>query len=107
MVHEAMNEIMTSSHISENQQLADPWNRKHFESPALENVDKLSTTRPQDIMSVSNLAAFAINVRLNEVVRWKPRNVSTLITYALVFLMVCCAENSHADALLLPHSLIT
>lgn len=74
MVHEAMNEIMTSSHISENQQLADPWNRKHFESPALQNVDKLSTTRPQDIMSVSNLAAFAINVRLNEVVRWKPRN---------------------------------
>lgn len=71
-----MNEILTSSHISESQQLADPWNRKHFESPALQNVDKLSTTRPQDIMSVSNLAAVAISAKLNEVVRWKPRNVS-------------------------------
>lgn len=82
MVHEAMNEIMTSSHISEDQQLADPWNRKHFESPALQNVDKLSTTRPQDIMSVKNLADVAINARLNEVVRWKPRNVSTANTLA-------------------------
>lgn len=75
MVHETMNEIMTSAHISENQ-LADPWKRKHFQSPALQNVDKLSMTRPQDIMSVSNLAAVAINNRLTEVVRWKPRNVS-------------------------------
>lgn len=74
-----MNEIMTSSHIAENQ-LADPWKRKHFESPALQNVDKLSITRPQDLVSVSNLASVAINARLNEVVRWKPRNVSETIT---------------------------
>lgn len=75
MVNEAVNEILTSSHISENQ-LADPWKRKPFESPALQNVDKLSMTRPQDIMSIENLAAVAINAKLNEVVRWKPRNVS-------------------------------
>lgn len=86
MVHEAMNEIMTSSHISREQQLADPWNRKHFESPALQNVDKLSTTRPQDIMSVSDLAAVAISSKLNEVVRWKPRNVSTtILPYGVLF----------------------
>ncbi|KUI70210.1 hypothetical protein VM1G_06321 [Cytospora mali] len=77
MVHEAMNEIMTSTHLTENE-LTDPWNRKPFESPALQNVDKLSTTRPQDVMSVSDLAAVAINLRLNEVVRWKPRNPDNL-----------------------------
>ncbi|KAK7740922.1 hypothetical protein SLS53_004985 [Cytospora paraplurivora] len=77
VVNEAVNEILTSSHISENQ-LADPWKRKPFESPALQNVDKLSMTRPQDIMSIENLAAVAINAKLNEVVRWKPRNPDNL-----------------------------
>lgn len=70
-----MNEIMTSTRVAE-EYLGDPWKRKHYDSPALQNVDKLSVTRPQDIVSLSGLASVGLNNRLNEVMRWKPRNVS-------------------------------
>lgn len=70
-----MNEIMTSPRVADDY-LGDPWKRKHYDSPALQNVDKLSMTRPQDIISLSGLASVGLNNRLNEVMRWKPRNVS-------------------------------
>lgn len=70
-----MNEIMTSPRVPD-EYLGDPWKRKHYDSPALQNVDKLSMTRPQDIVSLSGLASVGLNNRLNEVMRWKPRNVS-------------------------------
>lgn len=70
-----MNEIMTSPRVAD-EYLGDPWQRKHYESPALQNVDKLSMTRPQDIISLSGLAHVGLSNRLNEVMRWKPRNVS-------------------------------
>ncbi|KAG6355975.1 hypothetical protein INS49_015360 [Diaporthe citri] len=77
IVLEAMNEIMTSPRVAD-EYLGDPWKRKHYESPALQNVDKLSMTRPQDMVSVSGLASVGLNNRLNEVMRWKPRNPDNL-----------------------------
>lgn len=56
--------------------LGDPWMRDHFQSPALANVDKLSVNRPQNFMSVQDLAAVGNKTGLGEVMRWKPRNVS-------------------------------
>lgn len=70
-----MNEIMTSPRVAD-EYLDDPWRRKHYESPALQNVDKLSMTRPQDIVSLSGLASVGLNNKLNDVMRWKPKNVS-------------------------------
>lgn len=70
-----MNEIMTSPRVPD-EYLGDPWRRKHYESPALQNIDKLSMTRPQDIVSLSGLSSVGLNYGLSEVMRWKPRNVS-------------------------------
>lgn len=66
---------MTSPGVPDDH-LGDPWKRQHYDSPALQNVDKLSITRPQDTVTLSGLASLALNSRLNEVMRWKPRNVS-------------------------------
>lgn len=56
--------------------LDDPWKREHFKSPALGNVDKLSVQRPQEFMSIHDLAKVGLKTQLDEVMRWKPRNVS-------------------------------
>lgn len=58
--------------------MGDPWMRKHYESPALQNVDKLSVARPQDIITLSGLANIGLSNRLHEVMRWKPRNPDNL-----------------------------
>lgn len=77
IVLEAMNEIMTSPRAPDDY-LNDPWRRKHYESPALQNVDKLSMNRPQDIVSLSGLAHVGLSNGLNEVMRWKPKNPDNL-----------------------------
>lgn len=77
MVVETMNAIMTKQGAVE-KHLDDPWRRDHFESPALQNVDKLSTSRPQDFMSVEDLAKVGMRAQLDKVMRWKPRKVSPL-----------------------------
>lgn len=70
-----MNAIMVRMRTVE-PHLGDPWKRDHFQSPALANVDKLSVNRPQDFMSVQDLARVGQKIGLDEVMRWKPRNVS-------------------------------
>lgn len=70
-----MNEIMTS-HLPVEDCLDDPWKRKHFRSPALTNVDKLSAQRPARYVTIKALAKLGYKSGLTEVVRWKPRNVS-------------------------------
>lgn len=74
-----MNAIMSRPGAVESH-LGDPWKREHFESPALANVDKLSIDRPQEFMSVSDLAQVGLRTQLNDVMRWKPRNVSCIAT---------------------------
>lgn len=61
------------------EKLGDPWLRQHHTSPAVDNVDKLSMLRPQDFCSVPRLAEIGLRHRLDEVIRWKPRNVSRLM----------------------------
>lgn len=70
-----MNAIMTRTGTVEDH-LGDPWKRDHFQSPALANVDKLSVNRPQNFMSLQELAKVGQKTGLDEVMRWKPRNVS-------------------------------
>lgn len=70
-----MNAIMARTNRVEDH-IGDPWKREHFQSPALTNVDKLTVTRPQDFMTVADVAAVAKKIGLDEVTRWKPRNVS-------------------------------
>lgn len=79
MVLETMNAIMSRPGTVE-RHLDDPWKRDHFASPGLANVDKLSVNRPQDFMSVEDLAKVGLKTQLNEVMRWKPRNVSRKAT---------------------------
>lgn len=71
-----MNAIMTRPMTIE-PHLGDPWKRDHFVSPALQNIDKLSVDRPQDLMSVDALARVGMKTQLDQVMRWKPRIVST------------------------------
>lgn len=75
MVLETMNGIMTQPKEVE-PFFQDPWHREHFRSPALANVDKLSKQRPQDYISLEGLARVGIKTQLDQVMRWKPRNVS-------------------------------
>lgn len=75
MVLETMNGIMTQPTEVE-AFLDDPWKREHFSSPALANVDKLSKQRPQDYMSMQGLGRVGIKTQLDQVMRWKPKNVS-------------------------------
>lgn len=72
-----MNNILTRAEAVE-EHLGDPWKREPFQSPALANVDKLSVNRPQDHMSIQELARVGTKMGLDQVVRWKPRNVSTV-----------------------------
>ncbi|PSR79522.1 ribonuclease-III-like-domain-containing protein, partial [Coniella lustricola] len=72
LVVEAMNAIMTRP-MTVQPHLGDPWKREHFKSPALQNVDKLSVDRPQDLMSVESLARVGLKTQLDQVMRWKPR----------------------------------
>ncbi|KAL8388132.1 hypothetical protein RB595_009433 [Gaeumannomyces hyphopodioides] len=52
--------------------------RKPFEHPALANVDKLSLAQPQTLLTQGRITRLAFRNRLNEVVRWVPRNVQNL-----------------------------
>lgn len=72
-----MNGILTRAGAVE-EHLGDPWKREPFQSPALANVDKLSVTRPQNHMSIQDLARVGSKTGLEQVLRWKPRNVSTV-----------------------------
>lgn len=71
-----MNAIMARP-VAVDDHLDDPWKREPFKSPALANVDKLSVHRPQHFMSIHDLAKVGLKTQLDEVMRWKPRNVST------------------------------
>lgn len=75
IVLETMNGIMTQPKEVE-PFFEDPWHREHFKSPALANVDKLSKQRPQDYMSLQELAKVGLKTQLDQVMRWKPRMVS-------------------------------
>lgn len=75
MVLETMGGIMTQPN-EVHSFYDDPWKREHFRSPALANVDKLSKQRPQDYISLESLAKVGLKMQLDEVMRWKPRNVS-------------------------------
>lgn len=75
MVLETMNGIMTQP-TKVDAFFNDPWRREHFRSPALANVDKLSIQRPQDYMSIEGLGKVGIKTQLDQVMRWKPKNVS-------------------------------
>lgn len=70
-----MNHIMTRP-VEVADRIGDPWDREPYKTPASENVDKLSMLRPQDFCSVQRLAQIGFRNRLDEVIRWKPRNVS-------------------------------
>lgn len=72
---ETMNHIM-SRPVQVEEHLGDPWMRLPYESPATLNVDKLSMMRPQDFCSVPRLAQIGLRHKLDDVLRWKPRNVS-------------------------------
>lgn len=87
-----MNGILTRAGAVE-QHLGDPWKREPFQSPALANVDKLSVNRPQNHMSIQDLARVGSKTGLEQVLRWKPRNVSTVtaayaLTWTLADIMV-------------------
>lgn len=73
---ETMNHIM-SRPIQVGEHIGDPWMRQPYTTPASMNVDKLSMLRPQDYCSVPTLAQIGLRHRLDAVLRWKPRNVST------------------------------
>lgn len=77
VVLETMNGIMTQPKEVE-PFFEDPWHREHFKSPALANVDKLSKQRPQDYMSLQGLAQVGLKTQLDQVMRWKPRMVSSV-----------------------------
>lgn len=53
----------------------DPWKREAFRSPALENVDKLSITRPGEYLPVSAIARVGLSERVDQIMRWKPKDV--------------------------------
>lgn len=75
LVLEIMHRIMSSTKQVE-PYFKDPWNRQHFESPALENVDKLTLKRPAGYMPIISLAQLGLSLQLDKVMRWKPRVVS-------------------------------
>ncbi|KAK5655635.1 hypothetical protein OQA88_5566 [Cercophora sp. LCS_1] len=56
----------------------DSFGREPFKHPALDSVDKLSWTQPQDIIQKEKIARLAQEVGLPEVLRWKPRLPSNL-----------------------------
>lgn len=60
---------------------ADPFadKREPIEDAALRSVDNLSKMQPNDIFTVRNMTKLAIDTGLSEVVRWKPRIVSSSI----------------------------
>ncbi|ORY71441.1 ribonuclease-III-like-domain-containing protein [Pseudomassariella vexata] len=52
--------------------------REPFEEPALRLVDNLSVTHPDNLLTKENMQKLAVNTGLSEVMRWKPRNTSSL-----------------------------
>lgn len=75
MVQEVMNHIMASPG-NPSTEVEDPYDRKPYNSPALNNVDKLSIASPQDLLTKEKMASIGLEFRLHEVTRWKPRVVS-------------------------------
>lgn len=75
IIMETMNHIMTRP-VEFDEHIGDPWMRQPYQTPATQNVDKLSVFRPQDFCSVQRMAQIGLRHRLDDVLRWKPRNVS-------------------------------
>jgi len=55
----------------------DKYGRVPFKHPALTNVDKLNVKQPQDIIHKDKLSKLAREIGLPQVIRWKPRLVSS------------------------------
>ncbi|KAH8652309.1 ribonuclease-III-like-domain-containing protein [Xylariales sp. PMI_506] len=60
--------------------MEDPFGdrRQPFENRALDSTDNLCTTQPNDIFDHKKLHKLAVETGINEVMRWKPRNVENL-----------------------------
>jgi len=71
---ESTRSILISSFPPSN--VPDKYSREPFRSPALEMVDKLNTKQPRDIIYKEKMAGLAMEIGLNQVVRWKPGKVS-------------------------------
>ncbi|KAK0741395.1 ribonuclease-III-like-domain-containing protein [Schizothecium vesticola] len=67
---ESTRSILISSFPPSN--VPDKYSREPFRSPALEMVDKLNTKQPRDIIYKEKMAGLAMEIGLNQVVRWKP-----------------------------------
>ncbi|KAL8294823.1 hypothetical protein RB597_008276 [Gaeumannomyces tritici] len=79
--------------------------RKPFEHPALANIDKLSFMQPQALLSQGKITRLAFRIRLNEVVRWQPRNAQdlknsgqTIVVHSALYAIVGALSLQHGAA---------
>lgn len=70
-------------------QVEDKYSREPFRSPALEMVDKLNSKQPRDIIYKEKMARLAMDIGLNQVVRWKPGKVGSPGVLEGAFLTSC------------------
>lgn len=77
LLMEATKHIVSQGPKSSVGQLPDEFERKPFKNSQLLAVDNLNVESAKDIVSKEALHSLAMSVGLLDVMRWKPRQVST------------------------------